>query len=193
MKTLLSTSSKEGIERGACILPEPVGVSPGVRATSLIRRILEPYNWRLTIWKESCATNGESELPPVLTLLLTMKRMVAIDTDQELPLVSLSCMLKISTLSAEIGVHSPKAREAMRWAKCSTISQGHLSHIELRKGRFPGGSPNPHSPCSIVGQTLWSTWATSTKGWLCTPRMRPWCAKSSPLVWGLWQWGGLMA
>ena len=40
--------------------------------------------------------------------------MVAIDTDQELLLVSISHMLKITTLSTETRVHSLKAREMMQ-------------------------------------------------------------------------------
>ena len=44
VKILLSTSSEEGIGRGVRILSSLVGVSPGIRAISLVRMIPEPYN-----------------------------------------------------------------------------------------------------------------------------------------------------
>ena len=53
--------------------------------------------------------NSEGKLPPILISLLTMKRMVIIDPDQGLLLVSLSCMIRTTTMSAEIGTHLPKA------------------------------------------------------------------------------------
>ena len=58
--------------------------------------------------------NGESELPLILTSLLTMKRMVVIDADQELLIISLSRMLRTTTMSAEIGIHLPMAWEMMQ-------------------------------------------------------------------------------
>ena len=57
--------------------------------------------------------NGEGELPPILTSLLTTKRMVIIGINQGLLLVSLSRMMKTTTMSAEIGLHLPKAWEMM--------------------------------------------------------------------------------
>ena len=53
--------------------------------------------------------NDEGELSPILTSLLTMNRMVVIDPYQELLLVSLSHMMRTTTMSAEIGIHLPKA------------------------------------------------------------------------------------
>ena len=55
--------------------------------------------------------NDENKLPPILTFLLTIKRMVVIDTDQELLLVSHSHMLRTTTMSAETEIHLPKAWE----------------------------------------------------------------------------------
>ena len=88
MKTILSTLSKEGTGRLVCIPPILAGASPEMEATFLMRRIPEPYNWRLIIWGESCATNGGSELPPIRTSLPKMRMMVVIDADQELLLVN---------------------------------------------------------------------------------------------------------
>ena len=53
--------------------------------------------------------NGEGEPPPILTSLLTMRRMVVIDSDQGLLLVSLSRMIRTITMSAETRTHFPKA------------------------------------------------------------------------------------
>ena len=74
----------------------------------------KPCNWRSITLRESCATNGEGELPPILTSLLTMKRMVVIDPDQGLLLVSLSHMMGTTTMSAETRTHLSKAWEMMQ-------------------------------------------------------------------------------
>ena len=57
---------------------------------------------------------GEGELPPFLTSLLTMRRMVVIDLDQGLFLVSLSRMIRTTTMSEEAETRLPKAWEMMR-------------------------------------------------------------------------------
>ena len=113
------------------------------------------HSWRLIIWRGIYATNCEGELPPILTSLLTMKRMIVIDVDQGLLLVSLFRIKKTITIGAETGFHLPKAWVMMQWAEHSTKFPDHLSRAELRKGDFLGDSPNPHSPCIMVEQTLW--------------------------------------
>ena len=110
--------------------------------------------------------NGEGELLPILTSLLMMKRMVVIDADQGLFLMILSRMIRITTMSAEIEIHLPKAWEMMQRAEHSTKFPDHLSRAELREGDFLGDSPNPRSPCTMVEQTMWSTKATLTREWL---------------------------
>ena len=74
-----------------CIPPILVGASLEAGATFLMRRIPEPCNWRLIIWKGSCATNDESELPPILISLLAMRRMVVIGPGRRPPNESFSC------------------------------------------------------------------------------------------------------
>ena len=51
--------SRGETERGVCILPIQVGVILGVVATSLMRKILKPYSWRLITLKEAYAMSGE--------------------------------------------------------------------------------------------------------------------------------------
>ena len=58
--------------------------------------------------------NDKGELSPILTSLLTMNRMVVINPDQELLLVSLSHMMRNTAMSIETGTHLPKAWEMMR-------------------------------------------------------------------------------
>ena len=53
--------------------------------------------------------NSEGKLPPILTSLLTMKRMVVIDIDHRLPIISLSRMMRIATMGVETGIHLQKA------------------------------------------------------------------------------------
>ena len=49
--------------------------------------------------------NDESELHPILTYLLMVKRMAAIGTDQGLLLASLSHMMRTIIMSAETEIH----------------------------------------------------------------------------------------
>ena len=100
--------------------------------------------------------NGKGKLPPILTSLLTRRMMVVIDPDQGLLLVSLSHMMRTTTMSAETGAHLPKAWEMMRRVKCLTKFPDHLSCVELRKGDFLSGSLSPCSPCTMVKQTMWN-------------------------------------
>ena len=58
--------------------------------------------------------NSEGELPPILTSLLMMKRMIVIDLDQGLLLASLSRMMRTTTMSTEAGTYLPKAWEMIR-------------------------------------------------------------------------------
>jgi len=58
--------------------------------------------------------SGERGLPPVLTLLLTMKKIVVIDIDQELLPVSPSHMSRTTIMNAETGVRPPEAWETMQ-------------------------------------------------------------------------------
>ena len=58
--------------------------------------------------------NSEGKLPPIMTSLLTMRRMVVIDSGQGLLLVSLSCMMRTTAISAGTGAHLPMAWEMMR-------------------------------------------------------------------------------
>ena len=53
--------------------------------------------------------NEEGEPPPFLISLLTLKMMVVIDVDQGLLPVSLSHMMRTTTMSAETGAHLPRA------------------------------------------------------------------------------------
>ena len=58
--------------------------------------------------------NSEGKLPPILTSFFTMKRMVVIDSNQGLLLVSLSHMVRTTTISVETRTYLPKAWEMMR-------------------------------------------------------------------------------
>ena len=168
-----------GTERGVCILPILVEAILGVVAISLMRKIPKPCSWRLITWREAYATNGESEILPILTSLPTMKRMVAIGADQRLLLMSLSHMMRTSIRSVETEIHLWEAWEMMLWVEHSTKFSNHLSRTELREEDFFDSSLSPRSPCIMVEQTLWSMLATSIKEWLCTPRTRLWCARYS--------------
>ena len=98
--------------------------------------------------------------------------------------------IRIAIISREVRVHLAKVWVMMLWAGLWTRFLSHLLHVGLKEENFLGGLLNQHSPCIMVEQTMWSTLATSTREWLFTQRMRPWCARCSHLVWGLWRWDG---
>ena len=105
VKTTFVILNKRRTEREVCILPTPVRVNLGVKATSFIRRTLETCRRRLITLREACAINGKSELHPTLTSLLMVKRMAVIGADQGLPLASLSHMMSTIIMSAETEIH----------------------------------------------------------------------------------------
>ena len=91
--------------------PILVGANLEVGVMSLIRRILEQCNWRLIISEGGCAVNNEDELLPILTSLLTMIEMAVTGLGQELSLVSLSRVMRTTTISAKIRALLTKAWE----------------------------------------------------------------------------------
>ena len=88
-------------------------------------------------------------------------------------------MMRTTITSVEIEIHLRKAWEMMLWVEHLTKFSDHLSRAELREEDFLNGSLSPRSSCIMVEQTLWSMLATSIKEWLCTLRIRPWCARYS--------------
>ena len=76
----------KGTGKEVCILPTLVRVNLGVKATSLMRRMLETCKKRLITLREACAMNDESELHPILTSLLMVRRMTTIGVDRGLQL-----------------------------------------------------------------------------------------------------------
>ena len=173
VKITLSILSEEGTVMLVCIPPTLAGASPEMWATFPMGKILGFYNWKLIIWRENYATNGERELRSFLASPLTMKRIIVIDANSELLLVSFSRMMRTSITSAEVEIRLPKAWEMSRWVEHSTKSSNHPSYAKSREGDFLGGSLSQRSPCIMVGWTLWSMWATLTREWLCNPRIRP--------------------
>ena len=77
-----------------------MGVNLEVGVTSLMKRILEACNWKLTACEEGCAASNEEELLQTLTFLLIMIEMAIIGPSRGLLPVSLSLVMKITTMSA---------------------------------------------------------------------------------------------
>ena len=67
------------IERVVYILHIQVEATFELEVTYLKNRIIEPCNWKLTIYRGSCTMHGKSEPPPTLTFPLMMERMLVID------------------------------------------------------------------------------------------------------------------
>ena len=150
-----------------------------------MKRILEACNGRLTICREGYTASDGERLLQALTLLLMMMRMVAIGLGQGLLLVSLFHMMRITIISIEIRACLAKVWEIMLWVGHWTKSPNHLLHTGLKVENFLCDSLSQQSPCTMVERTPWSMWATSTKEWLFSPRMKPWCVRCSHPIWGL--------
>ena len=174
------------------VLPILVEAKLVVKVMFIRRRMLETCRGRLIIWKEACAMNNESELYPTQTSFLEAKKMIAIGAGQELHPVSPSHMIGIIIMSVGIESRLRSVWEITLWVKHSTRFPGSLSRVGSKWGDFLSGFLNPHSPYTMEGRTLWSTLATSIRGWPCTPRTSLWCARCSHPIWGLWRWGGLI-
>ena len=83
-----------------CIPRILVGVNLEVGVTSLMKRILEACNWKLTACEEGYAVSNEEELLQTLTFLLMMMEMAVIGPSRGLLPVSLSLVMRITTMSA---------------------------------------------------------------------------------------------
>ena len=78
-----------------------------------MRRRPEPCNWRLIVGEAGCTANDEDVLLPIQTSLLTIIKMAVIGPGQGLPLMNLSCVIRIVTISAEIRARLAKTWEMM--------------------------------------------------------------------------------
>ena len=90
-----------------------VGADLEVGVTSLIRRRLEPCNWRLIICEGGCTVNDKDNLLTTLIPFLMMIEMAVTGPGQGVPLVSLSRVMRTTTMSAEIRARLAKAWETM--------------------------------------------------------------------------------
>ena len=83
------------------------GASFEVGVTSLMRKIPEACNWRLTVVGGYTTSDGE-ELPQTLTLLLLMMEMIATGLGPELLPVSLFRMMRTVITNEGVRVHLAK-------------------------------------------------------------------------------------
>ena len=77
-----------------------MGVGLEVGVTSLMKRILEACSWKLIACGEGCAVSNEEELLQTLTFLLLMMEMAVTGPGRGLLPVSLSLVMRITTMSA---------------------------------------------------------------------------------------------
>ena len=135
--------------------------------------------------------HDEDELLPVLTPLLMMRKMVVIDVDQGLLLVSLSHMKRNTIVSADTRVQLAEDWEMTLWAKRWTKFPSRPSRTGLKEQFFLGVSISQCSPSTMDERTRWSMWAISVREWLSILRTKPWCARCSHPVWDPLRWDGL--
>ena len=67
---IFSIFSEEETGRLVCIPTILVGTSLKMGVTSLMKRILQPCNWRLIVYEGGCATNDKDGLLPILISFL---------------------------------------------------------------------------------------------------------------------------
>ena len=60
---------------------------------------------RLIILREACAMNGKSELHPILTSFLMVRKVATIGANRGLPLASLSHMMRTIIMNIETEIH----------------------------------------------------------------------------------------
>ena len=87
--------------------------------------------------------------------------------------------------------HQGGAKVMTSWVKPSFKYPILLFLNALSKPSSHVASTSLPSPSIMVGLILLIMWATLTKGWLFTPRIRLWCVRSSLQALDRWQWGGL--
>ena len=102
------TLSKRGIVRLVCTPRILARASLEAGVISLIRRIPEACNWRLTVFAGGYVASDGEGLPQILTLLLMMMEMVAIGPGLGLLLVSLFCMMRTIITNGGVRVHLAK-------------------------------------------------------------------------------------
>ena len=103
-----STLSEGGTGRLVCTPRILVGVNLKVEVTSLMKRILEACNWKLTACGEGCATSDGEGLFQILNLLLMMMEIVAIGPGLGHLPVSLFRTMRTVIISGGVRVHLVK-------------------------------------------------------------------------------------
>ena len=101
--------NKEGTVKEACTPPILVRVNLEGGVMFLMRKIPRPCSGRLIICEEDYVVIDGEGLLPILIPLLAMIEMLAIDTDEELPLVNLSRMRRTTTMSVGVSARHAKA------------------------------------------------------------------------------------
>ena len=123
--------------------------------------------------------HDKDELPPSLTPLLMMRRMVVIEVDQGLLLVNLSHMKRNTIVNTDTRAQLTEDWEMTLWAKRWTKFPSRPSRAGLKEQLFPGISISQRSPSTMDERTQWTMWAISVREWLSILRMKPWCARCS--------------
>ena len=103
-----STLNKWGIARLVCTPCILARASFEVGVTSLMRKIPEACNWRLTVFVGGYTTSDGEELPQTLTLLLLMMEMIATGLGPGLLPVSLFRMMRTVITNEGVRVHLAK-------------------------------------------------------------------------------------
>ena len=101
-------------------------------------------------------------------------------------------VIRIIIIGGGRRVYLTKVWTITLWAGLWIRFPSHLLPVGLKVENFLDGLLSQHSLCTMAERTQWNTLVTLTRRWPFTLRTKPWCAKCSHPVWGLWQWDGSM-
>ena len=133
VKTSFSTLSEERTERLVCII---VRANLEVGIASLMKRTLGACNCRLTVYEGGCATNDREGLLQILTFLLIMMEMAITGPGRGLPLVSLSLVMRITTISVNTRDYLAKAWKTTMSRALNQISKSPFTP-RIKGGKLP--------------------------------------------------------
>ena len=116
-----------------------IGVSRVGKVMSLMQRMRETCNGRLTNWRRSYAVHGEGDHHLGLSLLLRMQKMPHTGNDPKLHPVKLSqAKRNIVAIGVRTRIHRIRALETQPWMRRWARLLNRLSHGGLRAQAFLG-------------------------------------------------------
>ena len=141
--------------------------------------------WKFIIYARSYVVSNKKH--PLLAEKLTQMKMVTTGQGPEHPLMNPSIYLHIWKEMSGIVGRKLKVRRLGAWVMTQWVRRfvkflNHRSYVELIGLNSLIDLHNQPLLFMMEGPTLWSMSVISTRGWLCIPRTKLWCARFFPSV-----------